>query len=325
MIGRRSLTSPELNSLVAELCAAQHGVVAMYQLRDAGATEAAVRARVRSGRLSVFHAGVFVASPSQLTARGRAMAAVLAAGPGAYLSHLSAAWMHKLDRPRAVIHVVKQGAMNRRIRPTDGYGMVVVHSTRRLGAHEVTELAGIPVTTFNRTTIDLATNATRAWLDRYLADADREGVLHLNSLEGELRTWRGRRGIRLLRETLSDWCPATSEEMSEFEREFVGDLVAAGVPRPQVNPLLGEHLIDCLWPGLMLMFELDGHSYHRDPAAQTRDARRDRKHTLLGYRVYRFTRNEYRTDPQATIQNALEIFRSAAQRNGSGTAITPGA
>ncbi len=102
------------------------------------------------------------------------MAAVLAAGPDAFLSHESAAWLLKLKPPRAVIHVIKQGGMNRKIKPRDGYGLVIVHSTRRLEPHEITQMAGIPVTNFNRTTIDLAGRMDREQLDSYLADADRE-------------------------------------------------------------------------------------------------------------------------------------------------------
>ncbi len=97
--------------------------------------------------------------------------------------------------------------------------------------------------------------------------------------------------------------------MSKFEQEFVRDLVAAGTPRPQVNPLLEDHLIDCLFEEFKVMFELDGHSYHRDPATQTKDVRRDRKHTLMGYQVNRFTRAEYKANRIQVIEQALALLR----------------
>lgn len=269
-----------------------------------------VTARVRSGRLTAIHNGVYTASPRQITALGRAMAAVLAAGPGAFLSHQSAAWLLKLDRAKPVIHVSKRGGMNRTLEPFDGYGKVIVHSTRRLEQYEVTRAAGIPVTNFIRTTIDLAGGMNRDELESYLADADRERLLQLKRLETELGHWSGRRGIALLRKTLGDWHPATEEEMLVFQKEFLQALVAAGAPRPQVDPLIDGCLIDLLFPEYMAMFELDGHAFHRDPATQTRDAARDRNNTLLGYQVNRFTRQEFRDNRAETIRQALALLEA---------------
>lgn len=238
------------------------------------------------------------------------MAAVLAAGPGAFLSHQSAAWLWKLELARPVIHVVKRGGMNRELVPFDGYGKVIVHSTRRLEPHEVTKIAGIPVTNFIRTTIDLAGGMNRESLDDYLADADREKLLHLKKLETEANRWTGKKGIGLLRSALGDWHPATEEEMLIFQKEFVAALLKAGGPRPQVDPLIDGCLIDLLFPEYKVMFELDGHAFHRDPAMQTKDARRDRKHTLMGYQVNRFTRQEFRDNRAEVIGQALELLRA---------------
>lgn len=238
------------------------------------------------------------------------MAAVLAAGPGAVASHWTAAWLHKLNQPRPTIHVVKQGGMNRVLKPIDGYGTVIVHSTRRLEARDAIEVAKIPVTNFMRTAIDLAGEMKRSQMDDFLADADRERILRLNDLEAEVGSWSGKKGIAMLRQVLRDWHPASDEEMLIFEHEFVDELVAAGAPRPQINPLLGDHLIDCLFPQYKVMFELDGHAYHRDPATQTKDARRDRKHTLMGYQVNRFTRQEFRESRSEVIGQALKLLRN---------------
>lgn len=307
-------TSRETNFLIARYCGSQHGVVAMFQLTTAGVSKDAVVARARSGWLTAIHDGVYATSPRQLTVWGRAMAAVLAAGPDACLSHQSAAWLWKLDSARPVIHVVKRGGMNRELKPFDGYGKVIVHSTRRLDPCEVTEVNGIPVTSFIRTTIDLAGGMTREALDDYLADADRENLLRLKELERELDRWTGKKGITRLRRTLGDWHPSTEEEMLIFQKEFVGALVRAGAPRPRVDPLLDGCLIDLLWEEYMLMFELDGHAFHRDPAMQTKDARRDRKHTLMGYQVNRFTRQEFRDNRAEVIGQALQLLRSRGWR-----------
>lgn len=146
-------------------------------------------------------------------------------------------------------------------------------------------------------------------MDEYLAEADRLRLLRLGELEAELGSWSGKRGVGRLRSILRDWHPATDDEMSKFERQLVAAIVRAGAPRPQVNPLLDEKLVDCLWPEFNVMFELDGCSYHADPATQIRDARRDVRYTLLGYQVNRFTWPEFRDNPDDVIQRALALLR----------------
>lgn len=310
MVKHALLTPADLRARITSFCSAQHGVVAMYQLVESGASKHAVSARVRAGWLVPVHEGVYGVAGSPLTARGRAMAAVLAAGPGAVASHWTAAWLLSLDHARPMIHVLKPGGMNRVLQPFDGYGKVVVHSTRRLETRELIAVAGIPATNFIRTTIDLAGGMKPAELDRFLADADRENLLRLGDLENELGRWTGKKGMGMLRRVLRDWHPASEDEMLIFENEFVSDLVAAGAPRPQINPLLDDHLIDCLYPQYKVMFELDGHAYHRDPATQTKDAARDRKHTMMGYQVNRFTRQEYLDNRARVIAEALDLLRN---------------
>ncbi|MFV0405968.1 MAG: DUF559 domain-containing protein [Propioniciclava sp.] len=314
MVQPRPDSSFEINALIARLVARQHGVLAHWQLRAYGVSRGSIRARLVSGRIVPVHHGVYAISPSQLSAKGRWMAAVLAVGPGAVLSHWSAAGLWQLERPKSVTEVVKKNGMSRRIMPINRYGEVVVHSTRRLRPHEVITVGRIPVTSVERTTIDLAAAMTRRELDGFLAEADRHNLLHLNRLEEEIARWRGRKGIGLLRRVLSEWHPATDEEMSLFERQFVEAIVAAGAPRPQVNPLVGKHLIDCLWEELKVMIELDGHSYHRDPATQTKDAQRDRKHTLMGYQISRFTWQEFKQDRDLVIEQAIALLRHGARR-----------
>jgi len=269
-----------------------------------------IDARLRSARLVPCHAGVYKTGHVPLTAKGRWMAGVLAAGPEAYLSHGSAAALFGLERPLAVTHVLKRGGKSRHIEPLDGYGAVVVHDCRRLDAHEVTNRMGIPATSFCRTMIDLAGERSREEIEDRLATADRRNLLSLKELESEIDRSRGRKGTGMLREILQGWHPATDDEMLVFENEFSAALAAKGAPRAQINPLLDIHLIDLLFPEFRVMFELDGHSFHRDPATQTKDARRDRKHTLMGYQVNRFTRSEFNRNRDEVIEEALDLLRS---------------
>ncbi len=76
-----------------------------------------------------------------------------------------------------------------------------------------------------------------------------------------------------------------------------------------MNPLLGERLIDCLWVKYKVMIELDGTTYHADPATQVRDAKRDREHTLMGYQVNRIKWPEFRDHPKEVIEQSLDLLR----------------
>ncbi|MDQ2622086.1 MAG: endonuclease domain-containing protein, partial [Actinomycetota bacterium] len=85
--------------------------------------------------------------------------------------------------------------------------------------------------------------------------------------------------------------------------------VSAGAPRPQVNPLVEGHLVDCYWPQYNQMIELDGCSYHADPATQIKDKRRDVEFALKGINVSRFGWPEFRDDPSDVVGRALALLR----------------
>src|SRR4051794_5025834 len=78
---------------IAVLAASQHGVVARAQLIAIGMRRGAIQLRLDAGRLHHVHRGVYAVGHRRLTLQGRWMAAVLAAGPGAVLSHRSAAML----------------------------------------------------------------------------------------------------------------------------------------------------------------------------------------------------------------------------------------
>ena len=162
------LPDPPLEERIAELSAKQHGVIALRQLRRFGMTADAVRKRVSAKRWRRVHRGVIAVSHARLTRRGHYMAAVLACGPGAALSHREAAALRGVRRSnRSRIDVTSPARRGRTI------AGIEVHSATTLRPEDVEEVDGIPCTTLARTLLDLAEVLSRREVERAIDEADR--------------------------------------------------------------------------------------------------------------------------------------------------------
>ena len=148
-----------------ELAGRQHGVVARWQLLELGLGADAIDRWIAHGRLVAVHRGVYAVGHRLLTVEGRWSAGVLAGGPAAVLSHRSAAdlWgLTGLARPRAdVTHAVRRT-------PRPG----ITFHRMSLAADEITDRAGIPVTTVARTLFDLASVAGPVRVQQAIAVAE---------------------------------------------------------------------------------------------------------------------------------------------------------
>jgi Transcriptional regulator, AbiEi antitoxin len=134
----------------------QAGVVTRRQALDAGMSDSAIVARIKFGRWQRIHAGVYATFTGPMTSDAQLWAAVLAAGPGAHLSHQTAAEINRLtDRSSPFIHVTIPG--NRRA--TSPHGVIIhLSSTLTLGWRFT---RGVPPYTFaEETVIDLVHAAT---------------------------------------------------------------------------------------------------------------------------------------------------------------------
>jgi len=169
---------PPLERAIADLATRQHGVIALHQLRTLGLSASAARSRVAVGRLHRVHAGVFAAGHAPLTRNGHSIAAVLACGPGAALSHREAAALRELrSSNRTRIDVTSPGRRGR------GCEEIEVHSAATLRPCDVEEVDGIPCTTVARTLLDLAEVTDRRQVERA---CDRAEVLEVLDLIAEL-------------------------------------------------------------------------------------------------------------------------------------------
>lgn len=285
------------------LAARQHGVVAWGQLVRLGLSRRAIQHRVAKGRLHRVMWGVYAVGRPQLTSFGRWMAAVLACGSGAVLSHESAAQLWGV-RPgdSSPIEVSVPVASEHRCPG------VRVHRRTGLGSADVTRHEGIPVTSVVLTLIDLARSLNPAQLERAVNEADRLDLIDPSALRLALDAYAGRPGVARLRELLDRRTFRLTD--SALERLFLPLASQAGLLPPLTRQRLNGFRVDFFWPNLRLVVETDGLRYHRTPAQQTRDHARDQAHLAAGFTPLRFTHAQVRYE----AEHVRSTLRAVARR-----------
>jgi very-short-patch-repair endonuclease len=240
---RQKLAPPDV--AVAATAAQQHGVITLRQLLDAGLSPAGVTRRLRAGRLHRIHRGVYAVGHNGLNDRGRWMAAVLACGANAVLSHRSAAalWV-LLPKAPPRIDVSIPGRGGRSVRDA-----ISMHRPRRLERAETTERDGIPVTTTARTLADLGKVASADLVRRARCQAEVKGLATDLGVGDRTR--------------------------SELEARFLRLCRRHRLPTPEVNVAIGPWTVDFLWRSQRLVVETDGYRYHRGRQAFEDDHERD--------------------------------------------------
>jgi len=230
------------------------------------------------------------------------MAAVLACGPGAVLSHRAAAALWGIRATaRSAIDVT--AARGNRQRPG-----ITVHRVRRLGEEDCTRHDRIPVTTIPRTLLDLAEVVRPRELERAFEEAERLRLLDVRAVERLLERRPGRRGLKQMRKLLTDSTGPPPATRSELERLFIDVCEDAGLPRPTVNAVIAELEVDVVWTDRRLVVELDGHAFHRTRAAFERDRVRDAALQVAGYRVLRITHRRLVHDPAGVAETVRALL-----------------
>jgi very-short-patch-repair endonuclease len=305
-----------LDAEIARIAGRQHGLVTLEQLEGLGLSRAAAVQRATIGRLCRVHQGVFAVGPL-LTAKGFWMAAVLACGPDAVLSHWSAAVLWGLA-DGAQHRRIDVTAPNRRGRQPKG---IQAHRDGALSSRERTVAHRIPCTTVERTLLDLAGTVSIAMLRRVLSEAEVLRVVDLSALRGLLRRHRGRRGVARLRLVLDELHPDTKRTRSELERMFLRMCDRHSLPRPEVNTKLstnGKSLEpDFLWREAGLIVEADSRRFHGTDSAFQHDRRREQELQRVGWRVSRCTweQVEYEPGRLAAIIHALLAQQNPRRRD----------
>jgi very-short-patch-repair endonuclease len=296
---RKQLASAPGDRAVAALARRQYGVVGGSQLRELGVSNRGVAQRVEAGRLHRIHTGVYAVGHTVLGLHGRWMAAVLACGPTAVLSHGAAAALWELRRSEATtVDVTVPGTGGRRKRKG-----IRVHRARSL---ESTTRDGIPVTTPGRTILDLAARLDRRGIERLLDRAELQRLGDVLSLDALARAHTGHRGAHKVLSILQDHDPGTTLTKSELEEAFYALCQRAGLPKPaKVNDHVEALEADFIFKNQRVLVETDSWQHHRSRESFEQDRRRDAIHAAAGWRTLRFTHRQIEYEP-ATVAAAIE-------------------
>jgi very-short-patch-repair endonuclease len=286
------------------IAAEQHGVVARGQLLAAGVDGSAIDRALRAGVLHRVHRGVYVAvAPELLTEEGRLLAALLAAGDGALLSHGTAAWRWRIiPAPPSVITLAVP-----RHRTVEG---LKLHVGRNLRPGDSTRNGRFATTTVPRTLLDLATRYHHHALLKALAEAEFQHDLRPEDIERTLR--RGHPGSNRLRAALKEHAPGHGEMKSRLERRFRDLLIRHNIELPERNASVGPWTVDCLWRDQRVAIELDGRQHQRPHQADSDDDR-DLWLRRHDYVARRYGKRQIEQQPDDVIADLLDAFAEAVK------------
>jgi very-short-patch-repair endonuclease len=266
----------------------QHGVISRRQLLAAGLSVRTIRRRIETGRLEPLHREVYALTPGAPSLRGRWLAAVLACGDEAVLSHRSAAALWGLIRPRP--GSVEVCATVGRRRPG-----IVVHEGGIHGADRAMK-DRVPVTSVARTLFDCAEVVDEQQLALMFEEADRLGLLEMPQLEEVCSRGRGRRALRPIH-VLIEEARTPTWTRTELENRFSLFCREYRLPPCETNVEVLGHEVDVLWPRERLIVELDSWTFHRHRAAFERDRSKDVSRQVAGYRAIRVTDRRLKREP----------------------------
>ena len=302
----RGSTRHALDARVAVLAHRQHGLVARRQLLALGMGTGAIDARLAGGRLQVVHRGVYAVGHARLSDHARWLAAVLAAGPHAVLSHASAAALWRI-RPVAggPVHVTV-ASDSHRARPR-----LALHRSCTLGEHAITRHEDVPVTTPARTLVDVANRLTARQLERALDEAYALGIVDRPALAKAIGVAGPRRGARALATVLGRHDLGSTLTRSALEERFLDLCTRAKLPVPRVNAEVEGIVVDFLWPARGLVAETDGRRFHDHDVAFERDRLRDQRLLAAGYRVVRFTYRQVVRTPDSVTATLRALLAGA--------------
>ena len=293
---------------VARIAAAQAGLATIWQLREAGIPDATIDRAVAGGRLHpVFH-GVYCVGHRSLTPHGRLLAATLACGPGSVISHGTAAWLYGLSswKPEAIDVIAPVEA-----------GRKIAGVRRRFVStpegREVWRRSGVPVTSPTRTIVDCAGSAP----DGIAGMVEQAAVLGLLDVAAIDRVLDGprRRGAKQLRREIEPWRRYRPgiKIRSRMEAKLLPLLTEAALPIPETNARLRvggrTYEVDFLWREEKVVVETDGGRFHDNPAAGSRDSKRNHALAEAHYLIPRLGWEDLRDRPDSTMAEIARHLR----------------
>jgi hypothetical protein len=236
------------------------------------------------------------------------MAAVVACGQGAVLSHVDAAVLWGFwTRLGTRIHVT--------VRWQRTVAGLILHRTRRLDPDEATTRSGIPVTTVERTFVDLTDQLNDDRLLRAMREAEFQRLLDLDALNAAVERAHGRRNLMALKQAIAVHRPGQIIR-GELEHRFAQLRREAGLREPETNvPIIARgrtYIPDCYWPEHRLAVELDGRDAHAREMAFEADRRRDAALSAIGIRLLRFTWQRVTYEPEGLLADLTAAMKRSS-------------
>jgi len=232
------------------------------------------------------------------------MAAVLACGPGAVLSHFNAGHHWHMCGSRGPIEVLRQSGGFK----AEGHRGVRLHQTRRLFEYEVTLERGIPVVVRERVLLDLAARTDAKRLERVVVQAYKSGHLDWRRLGRITKRRRGCKGVGRLRQISQEVDPEALETKSVSEIDFLALWREMDMQIPVCNVLVEGHLVDFLWPTQRVIVETDSWTHHGDRPTFESDHQRDVDLVAAGYDVHRTTYKMLECNPDPFLRNVRQAL-----------------
>ena len=280
---------------LAELARGQYGGVSRRQLRALGYSEATIGRELSAGRLQRIHRGVYAVGHRCLSSHGTAMAAVLAGGPNAMLSHRSAGWLWGLlPRPPSPPEVS---------RPTRGHARrgLRLHHAPALRAEDLALCERIPTTSVARTLLDLAAVLRGRQLERALRRAEELRVFDLRAVERLLPHVSGHAGAGRLRRAMGIYRDPAFVR-SDLEGDFLARVLDAGLPRPATNVFVAGFELDAYWERERFAVELDTYRFHGGRLSFEEDRLRQEDLKLAGIEMVRITGARFEREPAEVLR-----------------------
>jgi hypothetical protein len=235
------------------------------------------------------------------------MAAVLACGPEALLSHRAALALWDVRRSESgAIDVTVRGRAGRR-----GQAGVRVHMSEMLTEADAAEVDGIPVTSLAWTVVDYAGIAHRQQLRSVLEALERRGDYIGRELDELLERTPNRKGVKSLRAVIADMTGPAPWLQSELEEYFRDLHAGSGLPAYEANVMVEGEVVDVLWRKERLIVELDGFTFHKSRAKFQSDRRLDAKMQVAGYRVLRLTQDRLMEEPEVVFGEIRTLLSAA--------------
>ena len=322
----RFLDQAALEAALVALAVAQHGVISLPQLLDLGLTATAVHKRVATGRLHRIHHGVYSLVPRELLTReGLYMAAVLACGDGAVLSHRSAARLHELRNygyTRIEVTVPKRSART--------HSGVAVHRSTTLTEADITVVENIPVTTVARTLFDLAEVVAQRQLERAFDQAEIAEALDLHAINDQLARNPTRKAAKKVRRVLAEHYIGQTPTWSENEELLLSITRPLGIPDPDTNEFIvldggGPAIrVDFVWRKQRIIVEADSRKWHLSRQRFEIDRERDQRLTAAGWTVIRTTWRQMKYRPHQLRPILIKLLAPASP-DGPATRAAAGA